>query len=646
MQPSDRYSASLERYLHDRKMVLSTPILTNMGRHPEKPLSACSAPIVNLSGDPDDMKMVIRRYQEDGMGTSFSLDNCSDPVRILLQLNEIAVENLSRKEQERPVGNIATLSVLHPKVKKFISIKAKKPDLHWKFNLSVTIPDKFFDDPNGYSSEILDEIARSIHSSGEPGVLFSDVLERNNPIPDMKYGSVATCGEIGLAPGETCVFVSIDISRFLKGEKIDYDDLRECIELSVRFLDNCLEDSIQKYPYSETSEVMKRTRKIGLGICGFSRLLTLIDEPYGSEQSIVLLGNVLSFMNYWSKQASIDLAQERGSFGSFKESSYWLEEGYLERKFGSNETETISGEKWKELDAEIKEKGLRHSTTIILPPTGRSSAVYGTTPQIEPLFSLTTPEEELIHELREHLIKHYLEKIALKARDEIGRYGSLQGSSYLSDETRRIFRTAIEIPYQEHLKVVITAQRFIDGGISKTVNLDSRSTRGDIKDIILTAHREKLNGITVYRDHTSNNQPILFGKRSGRKDSPEKDDDPKALIQAKKIDGMFCDKKHILKPKKVGEDNYLYCRICNEYYIKKNTSKPVSKGSDERMKDYVIIENISAPPDSSIRDFICPKCGHKKAYTWDRQIGYADEDPHVFTRCMMCGHTEKNTFQL
>jgi len=614
-----------------------------MGRHQEKTLSACSAPIVDLSGDEADIKKTIRRFHEDGMGTSFNLDRCDDPVKVLIQLNQNAIEDLSRKEQERPVGNNATLDVRNPKIKEFISVKTENPNIDWKFNLSVTIPNEFFSGSNIYP--ILEDIARSIFTSGEPGVIFSDILQSNNPLPDLKYESVATCGEIGLAPGETCVFASIDISRFLNDGKINYDDLGICVEICTRFLDDCLEDSIRKYSYPETVNVMKSTRKIGLGLCGYIRLLMMMDVSYGSASSIVLLESILSFINYKSKKASNALAEERGSFGSFRSSSYFIEQGYLERKFGPYHTNLVSREMWKDLDRDIKNKGLRHSTTIILPPTGRSSLVFGTTPQIEPLFTLITPEGDLILELKDHLTKNYSSDVILKTIDNIMEFGSVQRCFFLSEKTRSIFRTAIEIPPKEHIHVVTTAQRYIDGGISKTVNIDSRSSVNDILDIILTAFQEGLNGITIYRDQTSRHQPMVFGKRTKQKKIQPSGKDLKCII-TKKCSNLFCEKKHILKPKIVEGEKYLYCMLCDEYYTKNEEAKPTDKGVDKPIRDLEVIEVFSAPIDASIRDLICPKCNHDKAYTWDRQIGHADEDPHVFTRCMKCGYTEKNTFQL
>ena len=63
-----------------------------------------------------------------------------------------------------------------------------------------------------------------------------------------------------------------------------------------------------------------------------------------------------------------------------------------------------------------------------------------------------------------------------------------------------MFRLGSEINYDEHIKTVGTAQKFVDDGISKTINLEKKSTVEDINNAVKMAYKSNLKGITVFRD--------------------------------------------------------------------------------------------------------------------------------------------------
>ncbi|MDD2647026.1 MAG: ribonucleotide reductase N-terminal alpha domain-containing protein [Patescibacteria group bacterium] len=463
----DRFKAQIFQLLKDKKFIPSTPILMNAGRMKNEPLSACIVPSVDLGGDLSRVKRVVDNLHNSGMGTGFNFDDIEDPTPIIEYLNNIAIEGQASDKQLRPVGNMGSLAITHPRITDFIQIKNAHKNRPWIFNFSVNVDeDSAHKIKNGEpiiskdgrtvsSTEIIDQMARSIYTSGEPGLSFVDRLNRDNQVPSAgAYKSLAPCGEVGLAEGETCQFSYINLGQFVNDGSIDYDGLKQAIELVVRFLDDTVEYNISRYESDASRDIAKKKRKIGLGVCGFADLLAKLKIDYASPEAIELARNIFSFINYISKKTSSELALERGAFGDFEKSRYVGDDSII-RRYSRQETETVSRDSWLALDAEIREHGIRNCATVSLPPTGRSCLIIKASQSIEPFF-----------------------------------------------------RDMLRISPKDQLLIISAIQEFVDESISKTVNVSEDTTVDEIKNILLMAIDLNLKGITIYRDKSRNGQPI------------------------------------------------------------------------------------------------------------------------------------------
>ncbi|MFT4867666.1 MAG: ribonucleoside-diphosphate reductase alpha chain [Candidatus Nanohaloarchaea archaeon] len=503
-----------------RKIVPSTPIMTNAGRFDERPLSACSVPPVDLNNDYSEIKEKVDNYHEEGMGTGFALDKADNPMSVLMDLQEIAKTGLERDEQHRPVGNMGIMKANNPAIKEFIKVKHENPEIDWKFNLSVNMSDEFIeayrneekfelrDGEEVDSGGLMDLIVKCAWDCADPGLIFLDNMNRRRPFnEELNYVSVAPCGEVGLAEGETCQFASINIAGFSNGESIDWDALEEASKLITRFLDDVLEYSLNHYSHEESVEAMRKSRKIGIGYCGYSKLLSKHGLEYDSEEGNQLLKDTLSFINYHSKKYSVELSGQRGNFEGWSSSKY-ADEGrnFLTGKFGDKKSRKITEADWRGLDKMIEKHGLRNSTTVILPPTGRSAMTFDTSQQIEPIFSLIDRYGDVNDEFREALEKHRdvdAEEVIEKVREN----GSCQELD-IPQEIKDVFRTAIEIGHREHFNVLVEAQAFVDESVSKTINLPKDVDPEAVKDVYLKAYDAGLNGMTVYRNGSNQDQPM------------------------------------------------------------------------------------------------------------------------------------------
>lgn len=532
--PTHIFAQKLGTLMDKHAIVFSTPILTNAGRFTHRPLSACVMPPVNLKADFKKIKSMVDTYHQDGMGTGYNLSDEKNPLDILFSLNNIALEGARSKKEQRPVGNMAILNVYHPSIEEFIHAKIEidKQTNKSIFNISIDVDDNFMravkndttielhDGKKVSARNLFQKISRAAHICGDPGIISLQRLNQDNPTPHLgEYKTTAPCAEVGLAPGETCLFGYINLAQCIVRSNgisnFDFDSLKDTVNVMTRALDNMLEVSIDHYLVPESKAIMKAKRKIGIGICGFADMLIKLGYSYEQKESQDLLRDILTFISYHAKQSSVELSMDRGSFSGLPMSRY-MDESFIMNKYGKNNTAQVSTEQWLKLAKTIKDtRQLRNASTTALPPTGRSALVIGASTSIEPIFSLHT-EDGIYPLLSNYLKDNSLEKNTAVV-EEIKKTGRCPQSIQPRNNP---FVTATEVSPHNHLAMTIVASQSIDESISKTVNVPSETTPDEIGDIYIKAYDSGLKGISVYRDGSRTQQPkeLSQSKNSVKKD--------------------------------------------------------------------------------------------------------------------------------
>ena len=556
---SDRFYESIT----NKYFMPNSPTLMNAGRELGQ-LAACFVLPVedSLVGIFETIKNTALIHQSGG-GTGFSFSRLrpkndvvrstmgvsSGPVSFMEVFN--AATEAVKQGGTRRGANMGILRVDHPDILEFIDCKSDNTRLN-NFNISVAITDKFMEaylngqdydliHPNTKKSVgrlsakmVFDKIVDNAWRNGEPGIVFIDTMNYDNPTPKLgEIESTNPCGEVPLLPYEACNLGSINLNKMVKcvdgRYQVDWDLLEDTTKLAIRFLDNVI--AINNYPLVQIAEMVNNNRKIGLGIMGWADMLMKLELSYASEEGIKLAGQIMEFIDYVSKCESVELAKSRGRFNNFKDSIY-DSENYLYNKFKGKSSGKISDEQWKELDLKIKKYGIRNATTTCIAPTGTISMIAGASGGIEPLFGLVfsrlildnTEMLEVNPIFKEYMINNNLYSDDLMR--EISKDGSLAHVNNVAETVKKIFVTAHDISPYWHVKMQAAFQLHTDNAVSKTVNFVESATREDIEQTYILAYKSKLKGITVYRDNSRFFQPMNLNSTEKKKE-----EDVKPLLQ-------------------------------------------------------------------------------------------------------------------
>lgn len=430
-------------------------------------------------------------------------------------------------------ANMAVLRVDHPDIREFVRCKTDENQIT-NFNISVGVTDAFMEavrdddtfeliDPHSgevwetvRAAELFDMIVSQAHHNGEPGVLFLDAANRQNPVPHL-YELEATnpCGEQWLGPYENCCLGSINLAKHAgPNGTVDWEGLRETVELTTRFLDDVVTANAYVPAVPQLREAAMRARRIGLGIMGLSDLMYHASIRYGSEEAQEFAAQVIEFVRYHCMMTSIDLAQDRGPFPAITGSIYdpqnlsWRPPSPLtpyERDFGRPTLD------WTNVVKGITKYGIRNAAQTTVAPTGTIATVAGCEGYgCEPVFALAYVRhvndngKDLQLQYTSPLFEQALLNAGLDGEqreaiiDEVSKTGSCQSIESIPDSIRDTFVVASDITPEEHVRMQAAIQAFVDNSISKTCNFPRTATEDDVAQAYQLAWELGCKGLTVY----------------------------------------------------------------------------------------------------------------------------------------------------
>jgi len=502
-----------------KDFIPNSPTLMNAGRDLGQ-LSACFVLPVD-----DSMESIFQTLKDtalihkSGGGTGFSFSRirpqksivkttsgvASGPVSFMKVYN--AATEAVKQGGTRRGANMGILRVDHPDILEFIECKKNSHELT-NFNISVAVTDAFMEkvrqrehyeliNPVDNSltgtlnaADVFKLIATNAWRNGDPGIIFIDRINQMNPVP--KLGEIEAtnpCGEQPLLPNESCNLGSINLVNFIVDNKMDFKRLGETIDNSVQFLDDIID--INKFPLKKIETMVKKTRKIGLGVMGFADVLYRLRIPYDSDEALTLADEIMKFFYNRTKEASTKLGEARGTFPAWNDSIYFPD-----------------GPKQ------------RNSTCVTIAPTGTISMIADCSSGIEPVFSLVFTKR-VLDGTEFVYVNPYFEEACREAgiysedlmRQVVAR-GSIQAMEEIPKEIRRVFVTAHDISPEWHVRMQAVFQKWVDAAVSKTCNFPQSATVQDVMDAYWLAYEAGCKGLTIYRDGSRNEQVLYVGHQT------------------------------------------------------------------------------------------------------------------------------------
>ena len=342
------------------------------------------------------------------------------------------------------------------------------------------------------------KILSMLFETGHPWVTFKDPCNIRSP-----QGHVGTvhssnlCTEITLNTNEdeiaVCNLGSINLPQHIDEGKINVEQLKSSVTTAIRMLDNVID--INYYPVPQAENSNKKHRPIGLGLMGFQDALYKLGISYDSEEAVEFADKSMELISYFAIEASCALAEERGTYETYK-GSLWdngifpLDSiNLLAEQRGSDfiDQNTEKTLDWDKLKEKMSKHGIRNSNVMAIAPTATIANITGVSQSIEPTYQnlfvksnlsgeFTVVNPYLIEELKKEGLWDEVMLSDLKYFE-----GSLKQINRVPEHIKNKFKTAFEVEPRFIVEAASRRQKWIDQ--AQSLNLYIANVDGKKLDI-------------------------------------------------------------------------------------------------------------------------------------------------------------------
>lgn len=404
------------------------------------------------------------------------------------------------------------------------------------------------DHPNSFfkkvrARELWDTLMHCAWNTAEPGIMFEGAMHNYSPdgvYPDFKMVGTNPCGEIPMGPFDSCRLIHINLASYIVNPFTDkahideellymhsYEAMRladDLVDLEIEAVDKIINtvkndtDDTEFKLWSRIKETAIQGRRAGLGFTGLADAIAMLGLKYDSDEGINQVEQLMKVMFKGQLDSNIDMAIERGAFPAW--------DGYREWHVRVNDTAVEENNPWfkflklnfpNEAD-KMSHLGRRNISWSTVAPTGTVSIMAGTSSGIEPVFMPFYQRKRKCMSESDRV--DYVDKVGEKytlftvVHPNLKRW-AIETMNYSESEVnewslgvwKEVWKespyygsTAPEIDWRQRVKLQGVVQKYITHSISSTVNLAKETTEEEIADIYIEAWKQRLKGITIYRD--------------------------------------------------------------------------------------------------------------------------------------------------
>lgn len=504
--------------------------------------------------------MSVSPIRPKGMATKNSALT-TDGIVVFMQ----RFSNTSREvaQNSRRGALMLSISVHHPEVINFIKAKLDLKKVTGA-NISICVTDEFMEavkkdkmyeqrwpvdstkpqvSNKVKAREVWDEIIKCAHQSGEPGVLFWDTIIRNSPsdsytsvIPPTS--STNPCGELPLPSGGQCILMLQNLTSYVKNPftdraRFDVDLFKKNTAIHHRLIDDMVDleleaiqkiiDKVVKDPeddkvkaneldlWSNIYNMCAKTRRTGMGITGLGDCIAMLNQKYGSKESLETVETIYKLLRDEAYRSSVNLAKERGAF------AIWNPKLEKDNEFLKRLPEDIK--------RDMAKHGRRNISMLTTPPAGSVSTLTQTSSGFEPVFlaeyvrkrKLMDGEKDkpdfvdpLGDKWKEYKVYHHglskFMKITGKKFEDSPYFGAQAGDI---DFKMRVIMQGVATSYNDH-------------ALSSTINAPNNTSKETVDELYMLAWETGCKGVTFYRDGSRDG--VLTKESSSNTSTRECDD--------------------------------------------------------------------------------------------------------------------------
>ena len=428
---------------------------------------------------------------------------------------------LNTQQDQRRGALMLVMNIDHPDIIDFITTKLDLNKINGA-NISIALTDDFmkavetnskwtmkFETPYELiektvgARDLLGLVGYAAHTMGDPGVVFINHMNDYHFLseyPEVKFTATNPCGEQPLMAHGSCNLGSINLNAFVKNpftDKAEYDWERfdHVVSEMIAALDDLLTMLGDRHALKEQREHVIQYREIGLGVMGLADLALSMKLPYGSPEFLVFLDEMMRKMINSATKATALRAKELGVFPKFDYEKISKSSFY---KFAID----------PEVDALVKQYGMRNSRLLSIAPTGSISNILGVSGGVEPFFQINYTRR-IVSMFDEEKTITIWEKTPVALAEAMG---------VLPEQLPEwALITSQNLDFMDRANVQSTIQKYVDTAISSTFNIPNSATVEDVMNIYKTAWAKGLKGATVFRDRCAK-IGILAGINEDTKD--------------------------------------------------------------------------------------------------------------------------------